>query len=487
MIGHPRLGSRGWFAVLFLACTCIAALYTESMRVLMLYTPGREVPRTLPQMKKMGYEVELVDSRVPLLCLKDNLDLRLSNVGGFSKNSIVRPLRAAWVTMLRRHADVDKYTIFCESDAWPHISASRLRDWIDSVPIEANVVRLMQRSNRDLYKRLISENANYDFSPISFVEMPPVLDSADVWGTQAMWVAPDKREALADLWAVCSLPVDVALGWAQWSKYPLNVYSAECQLFSQDLYGSRNKGTVTPLLVCMWMDNKCTNAKAMVKDLCTMLPEGSQLVLTTNTQERRDKLVAMVEKQEIKVPWSVQVKDVIWTDNTKLSELLPPGELPPLTCVLSQHVTYQLSYLNDISFRYKTLKYEHGSFGMIDADTGDHVYTGTLVVPTSKMAELSYSTIDVLKEKILYYDMSSWTPDYKLKKVRAPRACIKGLETGVTVAIDEVAARRYDDVILQDEGIAYVVGETGTTIDLRWEGDAVDTAYRKSNQKYYRV
>lgn len=458
------------------------------MRVLMLYTPGREVPRTLPQMKKMGYEVELVDSRVPLLCLKDNLDLHLSNVIGFSDNAIVKPLRAAWVTMLRRYADIDKYTIFCESDAWPHISASKLRDWIDSVPAEAHVVRWLQHSNRVLFKRLISENANFDFSPISFVKMPPLLDAPEVWGTHAMWVAPDKREALADLWAGCPFPVDVALGWAQWAKYPLSVYSTECQLFSQDLYGSRNKGTVTPLLVCMWMDDKCTNVKKRIGDLCTMLPEGSQLVLTTNTQERRDKLAAMVEKQEIKVPWSVQVKDVIWTDNTKLSELLPPGELPPLTCVLSQHVTYPLSYLNDVSFRYKTLKYEHGSFGMLDAETGEHVYTGTLVVQTSKMSELNYSAVDALKEKILSYDMSSWTPDYKLKKVKAPRACIKGLETGVTIMIDEVPARRYDDVILHDEGIAYVIGETRTTIDLLWEGDVVATSYRKSNQKtYYRV
>lgn len=466
----------------------MAPLYTELMRVLMLYTPDREVPKTLPQLKKMGYEVELVDGRVPLLCLKNNLELGISNVAVFSNNSIIHPLRAAWVTMLRRFADADKYTIFCEADAWPHVSASRLRDWIDSIPEDAHVVRMIRHSKRDLYKRLISEKANHDASPISFVRMIEALDTSEIWGTHAIWAAPGKREALADLWAGCSLPVDVALGWSQWSHYPLNVYSTDCQLFSQDLYGSRNKGAVTPLLVCMWMDDKCANVKNRIKDLCAMLPEGSRLVLTTNTQERSDKLSALIEKHEIKVPWSVQVKDVVWTANTKLSELLPPGKLPALTCVLSQHVIYPLSYLSDISFRYKTLKYEHGSFGMTDAATGEHVHTGTLVVQTSKMAKLSYSTVSELKEKMLFYDMRSWTPDYKLKKVNAPRACLKGLETGVTVELDGVPARRYDDVILQEERVAYVVRETGTTIDLHWEGDVTSTAYKKANQKtYYRI
>ena len=474
---------EGGFAVLFLACTQSANIYTNSMRILMLYTPGRETPVTLPKLREMGYEVELVDSRVSQACLT-NSKAHLSKSTKYQWSSIVDPLRAAWVSMLRRFANADKYTLFCESDAYPHISAAKLKEWIDSVPEDAAVVRLIRYANRKIYKENIEQGVNSEETKPSFVKMPKHIDNCEIWGTHALWVAPGRREELAAVFADYSLPVDVALGYVSYANLPLKVYSTDCPLFSQQLYGKGNTRVPTKLLVCLWIDDSVTELDTRLKLVFEMLPATSYLAITTPTNNLKRKIKSICQQISVGKNWTVQKADVTWDSNASLGVLKPDdisNEEYPMTCVLSQHVEYPLIYLREIAFCYKTLPYDHACFGMSIPSEQRKSLCGTLVVKTSKLPEIKYVRAIDLEKDLVHYDLSSWKDTFILKSSSPALLQFKDIGTGTGLAIEDKPYRRYDDILISDEDAsrgAIQREEEDGAIEVEWENTGEVKIYK---------
>lgn len=470
---------EGGFAVLFLACTQTANIYTNSMRILMLYTPGRETPVTLPKLREMGYEVELVDSRVAQDCLTNSKAARSKASWG----AIVDPLRAAWISMLRRFANVDKYTLFCESDAYPHVSAARMKKWIDSIPEDASVVRLIRYANRKIYKENIENNrSSEDIEPV-FVPMPKILDNCEIWGTHALWVAPGEREALANIFADYKLPVDVALGYIQYADLPLNVYSTDCPLFSQHPYGKLNTTLPTRLLTCLWIDDTATDLEARLKLIFNMLPATSYLAITTSTPKLQREVQTLCRQLSSGNNWIVQQEDVKWDVNTSLG-ILKPDTISdadyPMTCVLSQHVEYPAIYLRDIAALYKAIPYDHSCFGVSMRD-GRKSLCGTLVVKTSKLADLRYVRAMELARDLVHYDLSSWKDTFILGSSSPALRKLDTIGTGTWAVLENRPYRRYDDILISEGDASRGViqrEEADGTIEVEWEDTGEVKTYK---------
>lgn len=446
------------------------------MRVLLLFTPGRECPRSLPQFKKLGYEVELMDTRVSHACLTNDIDTRITWGLTDLKEDYARPLRAAWVTMLNRFKDADKYTLFCEADAYPLVSADRVKDWIDAAPKDADVVRWAFHHAFRLYKDILKDKDSFETREIVYERMPREIESTLVWGTHALWVAPGKREKLARFYAGLPLPVDSALGWMSWSG-DLHIYNTKsCTLFIQHPYGEQNSEEPIPLALCLWVPAEIEDKRRIVKRILSIMPATSILCITTPDAQE---LKAICKEEAGEKKWIVQKKNIEWEPGTPLKALLPKKLNQsdyPVACVLSSTTEYPDSYFDEIALRYRTVDYDTASFGLRSTEDGAAFYRGTLVCATSQLSELKYADCHKLRSYLTYYNCSSWNDEF-IGNSTAPPNCI--VPTAKWVTLGDSRARLYNDSVFRTDPCEWgsIVRRTADKLVVYWNDSQKEIAY----------
>ena len=209
------------------------------MNCVFLTTPGEVVEAAIHAMQN-GYDVDIYPTTRDESALSDSCYAASAAYLGRSPESAERPhvrsLRASFIRMLRDNRyRGDDATVFCESDAAPMLSASRLAPLVkralEQHP-DADVIRLFHTCE------WVPSLSLRDFpeGEVSFARMVQHGQrdacTPEFWGTHAMVIPSRSREKVADVFSRYRLPTDVALSLAN-GRDELHVAVCSHNLFCQ--------------------------------------------------------------------------------------------------------------------------------------------------------------------------------------------------------------------------------------------------------------
>ena len=212
------------------------------MNVVLLLTPGRDWSAGLYEFKRLGYTVYPFESTKDTSVLTDTEEQNvIRNYGAFGEHrSLVRPLRASWIKMLTDPTwSTADDVIFCEADAYPYVSADKLREWLSQLPDDADFARLCKlfSGRNTLASKVYSEEGK----PVNWIDYYHT-SCEGTWGTHALWVSKSKRSELATLFSQYRCPVDEALLLIN-KQGKLKGYRASANLFDQVTDNTINKAS----------------------------------------------------------------------------------------------------------------------------------------------------------------------------------------------------------------------------------------------------
>lgn len=450
-------------------------MYNTAMRMLLLFTPGREAPVSLPQLTKRGYDVSLVNTKVPMDCLTDGWVNREGFRNRHMRDAYKR-LRAAWVHMLRRFADADYYTIFGEADCFSLISSRRMKQWIDAAPSDADIIKLSGLGSKNVWYKIYEENPDFDSIPINFCRIEHAINSWWVTGTHAMWIRPSAREKLADIYANVQMPVDVVLSSIDKHGY-LNVYRAPRNITTQSPYRVRaNKDlhielfrdSPPNLLVVVVVTKTDIEIECKVSKIKDMLSEGSRLVVSVhdNCDYEQDDLYVRPSNCIYLADYLPKLTD---EDIAKY----------PMTVFMSLDNVYPSNYLSELSLRYQCLDFSYSQYGF----SGDPapVYKGTLAIATASLDTTKVEDVSALNTKFMHYDLTTWSDTDKIISTNPNILSVDLFASDLELS--DGKCRVYNDYVISSaNGIHGVIQHrTDDKVSILWDDQKQEVLYKKNS------
>lgn len=449
--------------------------------MLLLFTPERECLTSLPAIRARGYDVSLVDTRVSTSSLTGALDAKVKVRN--TCNQFQNALRAAWANMLRRFANADYYTIFGESDCHPHVSADRLKEWIDMAPAKAKALRLNNVGGSQIVLNPRMKDVNLDDQAISWLPVPPSGATAPGWGTHALWVHPSARLQLAEYFEGITAATDVTLCILQKHIKDFPIYRASVKLMSQQKNGTRMSSSPVGILAVLVIKDRTTDLAACVRNLKLQVPETAKIVLSLPPEmQALPGTKFFVRKNEVET-----LEDIVPGASSLKEDY-------PMTTFLSQDSIYPSNYLEELSTLYMTIPWDFARFGfrgMYDYEVGLHsLYRGTLTVRTSALPTTKIADVTPNNRSFLFYDFGLWNDlDYMIQKAPQSAAVIAPFSFGYTIVLDGASFRVYNGYVYssttQQRGV--ITYKAADELAVHWETSEPQRYKEIENNVYVKI